>query len=228
VSVTRIPEARWQEAQAWERREWEKYANPTGDDWNKWWADKFGGYAFLPRQLGDVAEIGCGPFTNIRLIRKGRETKRIVCSDPLAETYLRLPCWLAQSHRLGLIEVDAHPAEECPLPAASFDLVVMTNVLDHVRDADLCLRNAAGLVKPGGYFILGQDLSDTEDEKRFPRDIGHPIRLRLEDVSPHLAGFRSIIHRVLARAEGRNPAAHYGTLIFAGQKEGAGALSPGP
>ena len=39
----------------------------------------------------------------------------------------------------------------------------MNNVLDHVRDADACLERATELLRPGGNFVFGQDLSNEED-----------------------------------------------------------------
>jgi hypothetical protein len=86
-------------------------------------------------------------------------------------------------------------------------------------DADECLAKAVGLVKKGGFFVLGQDLSNEADEKKYPHDVGHPIRLLLEDLTPFLSGYDPIINKVLPLAEGRNPDAHYGTLIYAGRRK---------
>jgi SAM-dependent methyltransferase len=242
LSVRTVSHDRWIEAQAWERdfwrdaqskRGWRRLAWPVlrpalraagwrrawGDDWNHWWADQFDGYRFLPDALGNYIELGCGPYTNTRLILRGRSARRVVCSDPLAETYLTFEDrWLATAHRRGRIEVDAHPIEELPYDAGSFDVVVLNNVLDHVRDADLCLQRATGLLRPGGIFIFGQDLSDDEDVRNHPHDVGHPIRLAREDVDPHLDGFDVLLRRDLPREAGREPRLHYATLVFAGRK----------
>src|SRR5919202_1432791 len=96
-----VDEERWQRAQQWElafwRREqqrtgWRRVAyavlrpllvaiesrRATGDDWNLWWSRQFDDYQFLPSQLGDYIELGCGPYTNTRVILKGRAGSRIV------------------------------------------------------------------------------------------------------------------------------------------------------
>ena len=240
LSVRRVDRDRWLEAQAWERELWERSAERTGwrrvawpilkpalralgwkrgwgDDWNYWWAERFDNYRFLPDTLRDYIELGCGPYTNTRLILPGRTASRVVCSDPLADTYLRLSDrWLSMAHRKGLVEVDNHPIEELPFEAESFDVVVMNNVLDHVRDADLCLDRAVELLRPGGIFILGQDLSNDEDVRNHPHDVGHPIRLAREDVDRHLADFEVLLRKDLSREQGRDPRLHYATLIFAG------------
>jgi SAM-dependent methyltransferase len=240
-SVRSVSRDRWLEAQTWERELWETSARRTGwrrvawpilkpalralgwkrawgDDWNHWWAGQFDGYRFLPDDLGDYIEVGCGPYTNTRLILENRTAGRVVCSDPLADTYLQLTDrWLSMAHRKGLVEVDNHPIEELPFAPGSFDVVVMNNVLDHVRDADLCLDRVVELLRPGGIFIFGQDLSNDEDVRRHPHDVGHPIRLAREDVDRHLTDFDVLLRKDLPREQGRDPRLHYATLIFAGR-----------
>jgi SAM-dependent methyltransferase len=244
-SVRSVSRERWLEAQSWERELWESSAQRKGwrraawpvlkpvlravgwkrawgDDWNHWWAERFDHYSFLPDDLGDYIEVGCGPYTNSRLIMPGRTARRVVCSDPLADTYLQLTDrWLSMAHRKGLIEVDNHPIEDLPFAPGSFDVVVMNNVLDHVRDADLCLERSLGLLRPGGIFVFGQDLSNDDDVAFHPHDVGHPIRLAREDVDRHLADLDVLLRKDLSREEGRDPRLHYATLIFAGRTPGA-------
>ncbi len=128
-----VDEERWKRAQAWElefwRREqkrtgWKKVVFPlarpvlsvlrstrvTGDDWNLWWREQFEGYAFLPAHLGDFIELGSGPYTNTRLILRGRTADRIVCSDPLAKEYITFEGrWLSEAVAKGIVEIDDHP-----------------------------------------------------------------------------------------------------------------------
>ena len=239
-----VSEERWRRAQEWEAAFW-RSQNPEasqtltarakrlvkrmfgrtsmspGDDWNQWWAEKFENYRALPSRMECAIELGCGPYTNLRLILPGREVRRVVCSDPLVKHYLTFEQrWLSQAWRRGAVEVDDHPIEECAFESEMFDLVVMINVLDHVRDAMECLRQAARITQPGGYFILGQDLSNVEDVAHTGEDMGHPIRINhatLEDMLQE--DFAPVLHRILSREEGRNPAAHYGTYVFIGRKK---------
>lgn len=235
---------RWLSAQQWELELWKRESRAgfrarlralaaatgvqrlvspilgTGDDWNVWWMDHFDGYSFVPDSLDNVLELGCGPFTNVRLILKGRRIDNVWCSDPLAREYLSLRgTWLAEAARRGVVEIDDHTAEEAPFSTDQFDLVIMINVLDHVRDLNLSLRNAIRVTKPGGIFIIGQDLTNEGDIERIGDDIGHPIRMTHEDLDVLIAPtFDPIMRRILNRESGRNPAAHYGTYIFAGRK----------
>jgi SAM-dependent methyltransferase len=241
-SVRNVSVERWLEAQRWElafwqegqrKRGWKRLAwavlapalrglnwgRAWGDDWNQWWKDRFDGYRFLPAQVGNCVELGCGPYTNLRLILRGRQAGRVVCSDPLIGSYLTFRGrWLAEAYTAGRVEIDDHAIEESVFAPASFDLVVMINVLDHVRDADLCLRKAIELVRPGGYLVFGQDLSNEEDLARHPYDVGHPIRLQREDLEPHLEPLSTVFRADLSREEGRDPRIHYATLVYSGRK----------
>ena len=90
---------------------------------------------------------------------------------------------------------------------------------DHVKDALTCLRTALDLLRPGGHFLFGQDLSDLKlVGKHEWFDEGHPIRLTLGDVEPHLAELEPLVNRVLTREESRDPRLQTGVLIFAGRK----------
>lgn len=239
-----VSEERWRRAQEWEAAFW-RSQNPAaaqtlaarakrlvkralgmrsvteGDDWNHWWAEQFENYRALPSRMESAIELGCGPYTNLRLILPGREVRRVVCSDPLMKHYLTFEeRWLGQAWRRGAVEVDDHAIEECPFESDTFDLVVMINVLDHVRDALECLRQAARIARPGGWLVVGQDLSNADDVSRTGEDIGHPIRIDHDTLDAELLPrFEPKLHRVLARAEGRNPAAHYGTYVFIGAKQ---------
>jgi SAM-dependent methyltransferase len=250
MSVRRVSRERWREAQEWELRHWDraerKYgwrrlvwpvARPLlklvgskradGDDWNFWWRVRFDDYSFLPREIGDFIELGCGPYTNFRLISEGRVIHRAVCSDPLIHEYLRFRhSWVARAYRGHRVLIDDHAAEDSPFAPETFDVVVMINVLDHVYDADRALQTATRLVRPGGYLVLGQDLTQEDDPSRKHDEPGHPIRIKREDIDPHLEGFEPLLRRDLSREEGRDPDEHYATLIFAGRKATA-ETSPG-
>jgi SAM-dependent methyltransferase len=239
-SMSSVGEERWQRAQAWElafwkrgqvKTGWKKVVFPiarpflaavrsrriTGDDWNHWWAEQFDDYAFLPDHVGDYIELGCGPYTNTRLVLKGRSADRVVCSDPLAEEYVKFKGrWLAEAAARGSVEVDPHPIEQLPFPPSSFDVVVIINVLDHVMDADACMRTAIGLLRPGGYLIFGQNLANPELRGKHEWfEEGHPIRATAEDVEGYLEGLTPVLKKTVPA---HDPPLHTGVLAFAGRR----------
>ena len=235
---TVVSDKRWAEAQEYELDGWRRQNAPLrnavqtvlhlfrfrkakpGDDWNYWWRERFDGYEALPSRFERAIELGCGPYTNMRLIGEHRTIDHLYCSDPLANEYVKLRGrWLATEHANGSVIVDDHAIEECPYPDEYFDLVVLVNVLDHVRDAMKCLRTAIRITKPSGFFVFGQDLTDDVDLLRAEEDVGHPIRVRREDIEPWTRrSFHTVLCRTLPREEGRNPRAHCGTFLVIGTK----------
>ena len=245
-NVERVSKARWMEAQAWEERHWAQTQNERsrfgknliwailallrlkpkfrGDDWNLWWERAFDDYGFLPPRIENAIELGCGPYTNCRLILRRCTARHLFLSDPLIKTYITFrQTFVAEMHRRGLAILDDHPIEECPFAENYFDLTVIINVLDHVSDAVLCLRKAIAITRLGGILVLGQDLTDEEDTRKLKGgagEIGHPITIDHVWVERILgSNFEPLIQKVLNREEGRDPAYHYGTYIFAGRKK---------
>jgi ubiquinone/menaquinone biosynthesis C-methylase UbiE len=236
---------RWQTAQGWEEKHWIKDQKELkkfgknyiwrigallglldryrGDDRNRWWQDMFDGYRFLPSTVENALEIGCGPYTNMRLIRKICRPAHLYLSDPLIRTYTKFKMtFVSQMHKEGACTLDDHPGEELPFKDEYFDLVVMINVLDHVRDADACMKNLIRVTKPGGLVVLGQDLTSPEDLARQPDGlkIGHPITVDEQWFQQYFAQqFEPRINKVLPRDAGWAPQWHYGTLLYVGHKK---------
>ena len=246
--VTQVTLERWREAQRYEKACWlgaqaersrcgknlvwkalaavRLKPKFRGDDYNYWWLEQFQGYEFLPKTLDNAIELGCGPFTNMRLIAEGRIIGHLFLSDHLMPTYVNFKMtYLAALQRKGFAVLDDHPIEQSPFRSNFFDLVVMINVLDHVQDAVHCVQVARALTKPGGYLMIGQDLSDQTDLAHIrgrSEEGGHPIRVDQEWCEKQVAAFgEPVVHKILTREQGRAPAAHYGTFIFAAKKNGA-------
>lgn len=253
AEILEISEKRWSDAQEFERNLWitnsqrnsylkilakfvRAMKNPKilfnylkyrdfycGDDWNYWWMEQFENYRRLPKSVERALEIGCGPYTNIRIISKKCKIKEIYCCDPLVDVYISFKLtWLSTEASRKKIRISNDKCENLKFDDNYFDLIVCINVLDHVQDAEKCLKEMSRLAKQGGFIVFGQDLSDEEDlSNRIVRDdIGHPIKIHhttldviFDDVCEcHLK-------KILPRNKGRNPFAHYGTYIFIGQKK---------
>jgi SAM-dependent methyltransferase len=235
----------WLKAQAWEEAHWigsqkarGKYGKNwiwralhlfglvgkyRGDDWNLWWKKQFDNYEFLPSGVDNAIEVGCGPYTNIRHIAETCKLRHLFLSDPLIKTYISFKlAYTADAYRRGFCILDDHPLEEVPYRDDYFDVVVMINVLDHVRDAGACMDNAIRILRPGGFLILGQDLTNEDDLNALSKDpglVGHPVKLPEEWFRPYLtSNFHPVLDKVLSREDGREPNNHYATLVFSGTK----------
>lgn len=194
-----------------------------GDDWNHWWLKQFDGYHWLPARIECAVESGCGPYTNIRLIAATRSVREIHCVDPLMDSYLTYPgTWLTRSVRRGKVFAHKAKGESLPLADGRCDLAVCINVLDHVQDAEQCMRELWRVLRPGGYVVFGQDLTNEEDVSRpgaEVEEVYHPIRLDEEAVAGFFdRHFDAKLRKVLSRNQGREPLNHYGTFVFIGQK----------
>jgi len=194
-----------------------------GDDWNYWWMEQFENYRRLPKSVERALEIGCGPYTNIRLISKKCKIKEIYCCDPLIDIYTSFKLtWLSTEASRKKVRISNGKCENLKFDDNYFNLIVCINVLDHVQNSEKCLKEMLRVTKQGGFVVLGQDLSNEEDlSNRIVReDAGHPIKIHHTTIDALFDNTcESLLKKILPRDKGRNPFAHYGTFIFIGQKK---------
>lgn len=97
-----------------------------------------------------VLDVGCGDAgALIAFAEKGAQCAGIECFD----TSLERGRLRAADHG---VEVDLRKgvAESIPFPDASFDLVMLDNVLEHVTDRPGTLREVRRVLKPGGLLYM--------------------------------------------------------------------------
>ena len=107
----KVSHDRWQAAQKWEREFWvhtqrsrAQYGKNwiwrllaacglvsryRGNDWNDWWKQQFDNYSFLPPVVPNALEVGCGPYTNVRLMLDRCRFEHLFLSDPLIRTFVK-------------------------------------------------------------------------------------------------------------------------------------------
>ena len=245
MNTKSVDHERWKRAQEWEESHWVKAQQARarfgknhiwrvlralqlvphyrGDDANLWWKSQFDGYHFLPQRAENAIEVGCGPYTNMRLVREVCRPDHIVLSDPLIRTYVRFQLtFVSDMYRHGFCVLDDHPLEDCPFRAGFFDVCIMINVLDHVRNADLCAERAIDILKPGGYLVFGQDLKELPEGSwdADAGDVGHPIKLDRAWIEDRLVRHTDVVfQKILPREASRDPTFHTGCYLFAGRKK---------
>lgn len=99
--------------------------------------------------LGDnarVLDIGTSTGTNLRMLRDQGFTR--FTGVDLSEDAIR---WCAEK---GLGEVRQGDVCALPLPDASFDLVLATDIIEHVDRDDIALKEIARVLRPGGHALL--------------------------------------------------------------------------
>jgi len=101
--------------------------------------------ASLGRHDMRIIDLGCGAgWMSERLLPYGSVTGTDLADEVIERARRRSP-------QVKFISGDLF---ELQLPEQSFDLVVSLEVLSHVRDQSAFVRRVAGLLKPGGRFML--------------------------------------------------------------------------
>jgi SAM-dependent methyltransferase len=100
--VVRVDPERWAEAQRYEKRTWMERGAGAFDDHNRAYLGPFRNYeALRGRVFGRAIELGCGPFTNMRLVLESARVEEVHLLDPLARDYLSHPHCRYRRRRLG-------------------------------------------------------------------------------------------------------------------------------
>ncbi|MEO5590003.1 MAG: class I SAM-dependent methyltransferase [Gemmatimonadaceae bacterium] len=115
---------------------------------------------YLPKfevRGADVLDVGCGDAgALIAFAEEGARCAGLEClHESLERGRLR-----AADHDVAL-DLQEGVAESIPHPDASFDLVMLDNVLEHVTDRALTLKEVRRVLRPGGllYMVTPKPLS---------------------------------------------------------------------
>ncbi len=89
--ITQVDKERWMMAQSYEKKYWLEKASNALQDRNSDHYREFDRFDCLTnRKFNHAIELGCGPFTNIRLMASGPiQIKTCSLEDPLIKEYLR-------------------------------------------------------------------------------------------------------------------------------------------
>jgi SAM-dependent methyltransferase len=98
---------------------------------------------FKSRRL-KICELGCGTGGNLAAVADRHDVVGIECS-PHALDYAR--------RRLGKRVMRGSLPDDVDLPANTFDVVLLTDVLEHIEDDAASARAALRLLRPGGIVV---------------------------------------------------------------------------
>lgn len=92
-----------------------------------------------------AVELGSGAGEFARLIKP--RVKKITCSDIS-------PIYIEKLKRSGFEAVKTDFNRNLPFDSRSFSLAIALEVIEHVIEAELFLKEASRILKPKGYFLL--------------------------------------------------------------------------
>jgi SAM-dependent methyltransferase len=214
--VTQVNEDRWKEAQYYERRTWMNLHRHVNSDHNQENLQDLDNCSFLKGMtFSSIIELGCGPFTNLRLILPMIVANQITLLDPLLNEYLTHPhCSYLGGYLYGhIINCVALPIEEYQT-TKKFDLVIMINVLPHCKDAYKVIGTIDNLLNPGGMLVFHEPCVNMNILPHL-YDAGHPLAVTYKFLMDFLNGFETVYYN---EKPGNEVVDQY--VCFAGKKRG--------
>lgn len=151
---------RWQAAQAYEQGFWQGIGEQIASgresqmEWYRWRAEQLAarlreaGRADLADGSARLIEVGCGPIG----IASFFPARAAVAVDPLNDFYGTNPA--LSGLRNPAVSYVNGPGEALPAESGAFDLAVIDNCIDHVRDVDAVMAELRRVLAPGGVLFL--------------------------------------------------------------------------
>jgi len=134
---------------------------------------------FATRQVesgGNVLDVGCGNGGFLRQMkRRGHQVQGTEWSDLAARR--------VDEHSEEPITVHVGDLTDLGLPAASFDLITLWHVFEHLRDPHATLNEIRRLLRPSGTLLMSMPNVEGDQAQRFGKHWLH------HDPPRHLFGF---------------------------------------
>jgi SAM-dependent methyltransferase len=190
--IIQTSQDRWDEAQQYEYRTWMINGLGYSDDRNYDHNKLFDEYHQVPwGQIKNFIELGCGPFTNTRLIiDKLPKNCTINLLDPLIEKYVSHPNCTYKNYTMcnRSIKLITSPIETCNIED-KFDCILMNNVLEHCFDINTIFKKIISMLDKNGIFIFSDVYflkSDIVMLSENTYDAGHPLRISKDTLESFL------------------------------------------
>jgi SAM-dependent methyltransferase len=137
---------------------------------------------FLPDESGRVLDLGAGSGRATLMVLQNRPKSTVVALDIYSgywgindNTPERLTRNAAAAGAESRVEVQVADMRELPFPDSSFDGVVSSFAMDHLRRDDVprALREAARVLRPGGQILIMNVHVDVWIRVALPTPPGH-------------------------------------------------------
>ena len=127
--------------------------------------------ASATRGTGKLLDVGCGDGVALFLLRKRFPKLELFGIDPMSEAITIAKEKVPNAH------LEQGTADKLPFESDFFDLVISSDVIEHVSDADLMLREMKRVAQPEAAIIIGTPIKLTKN----PLDHNHAQEFFPED-----------------------------------------------
>ena len=108
---------------------------------------------------GRLLDVGCGSGKAVRRLRELGWDARGLERDPVA----------VHAARAAGVPVEQGDMATTPFPAATFDVVTLSHVIEHVHDPVALLRQCRRVLRPGGRVVVVTPNADSWLHRRYGR-----------------------------------------------------------
>jgi ubiquinone/menaquinone biosynthesis C-methylase UbiE len=105
----------------------------------------------LPGASLHLLDVGCGTGANLPMLREAVGAQGKVVGIDFSPLALQFAASHPGSSQVCLLQGDA---QRLPFADASFDVVTMLDVLEHLPDDEMALQEVLRVLRPGGYYIF--------------------------------------------------------------------------
>lgn len=230
--IIKIPIERWKKAQIAERNHWMKLSLKATDDRNYEHQQYFKNYSAISTyHFKNTIELGCGPFTNLRLIGRICQIEKCSLLDPLLNEYLLHPhctynkekLLIDDNNKIIIDELINNSIEEIETDK-KYDLVVVINVFEHCFDVELCFKKILSILKSGGCLIFHDRYYDhliVTKQVEMIYDAAHPLKIDKLMLNDFLSkNFETLFSDIIEKTfDFMNEKIEYQALYFMGIKK---------
>jgi SAM-dependent methyltransferase len=206
--IPRVSRERWKSAQDAECHGWLEIWRDSQEDRNSLHLAMFDYLAMLHgRRFAKVIELGCGPFTNLRLMLMTLAADEVHLLDPLLDSYRSHPHCAYADGALRLVD-----GRRVPIAGAysssieefdnshRFDVVVLINVIEHCFDVHRLFDRVWTMLNPGGLLLFHDryfDHDDVAQNSARDYDTAHPLKVDRRIVDGFLGRFAEVFRRAV-------------------------------
>jgi SAM-dependent methyltransferase len=199
--ILQVPMSRWEKEQRYELQFSMVRHISESDDRNIEHCNYFEQYRALPKvPYGNYIELGCGPFTNSRIILPLLQDVGSACLlDPLIKKYMEHPnCYYREGVMCGYPIRTIDSSIEAFNPDKTYDIVVLINVLEHCFDVPLIFEKIKSMLSENGVLIFSEATMCQDSLKKVASSIydeGHAVRLSTKFIDNFLGMFHTIFRK---------------------------------